>query len=194
MRVHALPLATSLAFTLAGCPADPCALEPAYGGDATDEVWTTLDDATNDATEGGDAAVIESPDDGAALDAAEPPTFAWSSALKLAYGAQPADARVRRARTPSVIDVLSAALVPRAFAHLPPVTSDAYLVNVSVQGSQCPVQAVTTELEATLDTAGWDVVKGAGGEHTVHVVSAYLQDGRITEGPFISDPVTFTVK
>jgi hypothetical protein len=183
-------------FTLAGCPADPCELEPAYGGAATDEVYTTLHDATNDAQEGGDAAVIESPKDGAALAADEPATFSWSSALKLssAAGSRPADPRVVRPLRPSLMDRVSDMLLPRAYAHLPPVTSDAYLVNVAIPGGECPVQAVTTELEAKLDATGWDLLKSTNAELSVRIVSAYLEDGRITEGPFISEAVSFTVK
>ena len=201
-RLRLASVLVSLAvLLLAGCPADPCSLEPAYGGDATDEVWSTLNDATNDAEEGGDAATLESPSDGDTLDAAgDAPTFSWSSPLKLAALGQdagprgaPADPRVFRPRR-SVVDALSAVLIPRAMAHLPPVTSDAYLLNIEVPGKECPVQAVTTGLEATLDTAGWDLLKSVGGSVTARVVSAYLESGRITEGPFVSAPVALKVE
>lgn len=190
------PLLGSLLLVLGACRPDPCSLEPAYGGDATDEVWTTLNDAANDADEGGDAATFEAPKDGAVLEDGEPPTFRWSSPLRIA-ALSPADARVFRKRgggLDGLATALSALVLPRAHAHLPPVTSDAYLLNIAAPSSTCPVQAVTTELSATLDDAAWQMLRDIGGAFSARVVSAYLESGRITEGPFVSAPLSFSVE
>jgi hypothetical protein len=197
---RALPLCAAFACALAalGCGANPCDLEPAYGGDATDEVWHVLDDAKDDAKEGDDAADIERPTAGQAFQASDgPPTFSWTSALKLALApAHPPQLRRARSGVDALVDSLANALVPRAFAHEPPITCDAYLVDVTVPGQQCPVQAVTTELEATLDDAAWEIVGAAKGQDgfSIVVTSAYLESNRITEGPFKSAQVKFAVK
>lgn len=174
---------------------DPClenANEPAYGGSGNDEVWLTMVDARDRATAGGDAPTITAPTDGQALPASEPPTISWDSPLKLALGPSAPLPLVRR-QPGSLFDELSQVLIPSAHAHLPPVSSDAYLIDFLVPGRECAVSIVTTELSHTLDDDTWAKVTAAAGEIEMRLTSAYLQSGRITEGPFKASPISFTV-
>ncbi len=182
---------------LASCGDDPCALTPAYGGAATDEVETTLKDARKNATTSGDAAQIQQPAQNAVYAAADgAPTFAWNSALKIALFTRPDPAAqgVVRRRETSWVDALTSVVIPSARAHEPPVTSDAYLVDIALPGESCPVSVVTTELSAQLDEKAWAMLtKQTASALTMTITSAYLEDGRITEGPYQSAAVKFSV-
>ncbi|HEY1098673.1 MAG TPA: hypothetical protein VGF99_07085, partial [Myxococcota bacterium] len=70
-----------------GCEQDCDAIEPAYAGEATDEVWRSLSGARADASEGGDAATITAPVDGE-VDAGTP-AIAWDSPLRVASTSTP---------------------------------------------------------------------------------------------------------
>ena len=175
---------------------DPCLQpenEPAYGGSGNDEVWLTLTDARSRATAGGDAATITSPLQGATLPSAAPATFTWESPLKVAFGPVLPTSVFRR-HPPSVFDRLSGAFIPKAHAHLPPVTSDAYLVDFIIAGRECPVSVVTTELSHTLDEETWSKLTAADGTIEMNVTSAYLASGRVTEGPFAASSIEFKIE
>lgn len=193
MRV---PVVTALfALVLSGCPAeDPCAAEePSYGGLGNDEVWLTLKDAKTRAAHDGDFPTVTSPAADATVPSANAPTFTWESPLKIAVGLERGAQPLYRARR-SLFDDVRELVIPSAHAHLPPVSSDVYLVDVLVPGRECPVSIVTTELSHVLDAESWDVLKNAAGEPlTLQLTSAYLSSGRVTEGPFKADDVTFTV-
>ncbi|OGQ19152.1 MAG: hypothetical protein A2138_26830 [Deltaproteobacteria bacterium RBG_16_71_12] len=165
-----------------------------YGGLGNDEVWLTLYDAKGRAEAGGKAARVLVPAQDQALPQDALPTFEWESDLKLALGPErPAPLSPPRARSP--LEPLSRLLIPNAYAPLPPVTSDAYLLEIAVPGLPCPRSIVTTGLLHTLDEATWAALKTAiGQELTLTVWSAYLSTGVPTEGPFVSDPVTFRVE
>lgn len=187
--------AAALVCFLAGCPAeDPCAAEPpTYGGLGNDEVWLALKDAKANATHDGDFPTVTSPAAGATVPAGTAPTFSWESPLKIALGPTTPQPLYRAHR--SLFDDLSELVIPSAHAHLAPVSSDAYLAEVFVPGRECPVPIVTTELSHVLDSYSWDVLKEAAGEPlTLQLTSAYLASGRITEGPYKADDVTFTVE
>jgi hypothetical protein len=208
-RRHALAIAllalAPVVSLVGGCPADdPCAgAEPAYGGLGNDEVWLTLKDAQGRATTGGDAASAVVPSDGQRFDGqGAAPTFSWQSPLKLALGpalpkerAASTSPSVRQSRAARAFAAAAALLIPSAHAHLPPVSSDAYLVEVAVPGAACPIAIVTTELSHALDEGTWGALRAAAGkELTLRITSAYLSDGRITEGPLLSSPVSFAVE
>jgi hypothetical protein len=79
--------------------------------------------------------------------------------------------------------------------HLPPVTSDIYLLGIAVPGRACPVEMLTTEPHWQLDAAQWAALRAAAGQTvSLQVTSAYLKENRITEGPFRPEaPRTFVV-
>lgn len=169
-------------------------LDVVYGGLGNDEVWLTLYDAKGRAEAGGKAARPLVPAEGQVLPQGPLPTFEWESELKLALGPErPTPLSRPRARSP--LDPLTHLLIPRAYAHLPPVTSDAYLLEIAVPGLACPRSIVTTGLLHTIDEDTWAALKTALGQDlTLTIWSAYLSTGVPTEGPFISDPVTFRVE
>lgn len=190
-----------LALSAAACtPGESCADEPAYGGLGNDEVWLTLSDARARAEQGEDAATVVAPaandvflaDDGA-------PTFQWTSPLKLAAAAGGPMPLLRRPQPrgalAAILDAAARVVVPEANAHLPPVSSDAYLVDIGVPGRACPVSIVTTELRHTLDDTTWGALQEAKGQDlSITITSGYLDTGRLTEGPYRSAAVTFRVE
>jgi hypothetical protein len=140
--------------------------EPLYQGGATDEAWRTMVDAKARVQVGSPMAV----------------TFTAPSEGQIMTGGD----------APPLISWSS----PLAKPHLPPVTGDVYLVEIGVPGRECPVNVLTTDESWQLDAASWAAVT-AGGAHdaTVTVTSAYLVEGRITEGPFQpSTPRTFKIQ
>ncbi len=151
---------------LVGCSGsdDPCG-EPAYGGDATDEAWRTMVD--------GEARVMTGH--------AEAPTIVEPT------GGQ----TISAGAGPMLISWTSPiAKVP----HLPPVTSDVYLVHITVPGRECPIALLTTEEEWRLDASSWDLMRSAGGNLSIEITAAYLAENRITEGPYRpAAPTTFTI-
>lgn len=191
----------------AGCPAEvDCAPAPAegddeaadedvvYGGLGNDEVWLTLYDAKGRAEPGDQAARPLVPAQGQVLPSDGLPTFEWESDLKLALGPERPTPLLPGARH-SPLDALTRLLIPSAYAHLPPVTSDAYLLEIAVPGLTCPRSIVTTGLLHTLDEATWAALKSAPGQDlTLTIWSAYLSTAVPTEGPFVSDPVAFRVE
>lgn len=201
-----LPLLAVLALAT-GCPAEgDCAPAPSqgdeevqdedvvYGGQGNDEVWLTLYDAKGRAQAGGKAARVVVPSDGQVLPAADLPTFEWQSDLQLALGPH-LPAPLMRPRQRSPLDLLTRLFIPSAHAHEPPVSGDAYLVEIAVPGRQCPRSIVTTGLTHTLDDDTWAALKSAAGQElTLTIWSAYLSTGVPTEGPFVSEPITFGVE
>lgn len=177
-----------------GCTEDCTEVEPAYAGDATDEAWRVMLDGRADAITGDDdAAVFTAPSD--EDDLGESPTFAWSSGLQVAMApTSPLPGRHRQRRgVQRAFDDVAAMILPSARAHLPPVTGAVYLLEVDVPGKTCPVAGFTTELSFAFDDDDWRTVLADGGERTVRMVSAFLTENRITEGPFESAPLALTV-
>lgn len=163
---------------------DPCG-EPAYGGAASDEAWLSIVDAEkNTQADDAHAATIMAPAEGQVLPATSPPTFAWTSPLSAARlpdgKASGAHARPtpwwRRARS---------LFVGTAHAHLPPVTGTVHYLKIAIPGAACPVRAFTTLSSWTPDAAAWSKLTAAAGQTlTLEIVSAYLRDNRVTEGPY----------
>ena len=194
-----------VAVSVAGCAASVDCLdtEPEYGGDGTDEAWRAMVDAKARAEVGGDAATVVVP---AADSAVAPGTpFEWQSPLKLSSSLPltvptPGPGQARR-RSPGfqqtlrdAVNAAFAVVVPVAHAHLPPVTSDVQLIDLLVPGRTCSLQVLTTELTHTLSADGWEALVEADGDITLELTSAFLTEGRVTEGPFAAAPVTFRVK
>lgn len=170
-----------------GCGDDddePCA-EPTYAGDASDEAWRTMVDGEDAVTVGDEhAPTITSPAEGATVSAGDVSLLvSWDSPI--ARGPAPRRSAVRVAAAPAWLDGLSALVEGTAWAHLPPVTGDVYWVRITVPGQACAIEAVTTELSWQVDGAAWESLQGAAGETaSIDVMSAYLTENRITEGPY----------
>jgi hypothetical protein len=178
-----------------GCEQDCAALEPAYAGAASDEAWRVMLDARADADSGADAATFTVPAADDPLPANTEATFSWTSPLKLA-DARPVAPQLlqpRRRHTP-LFERLATVVFPVAHAHLPPITSDIYLLEVDVPGRTCPVSALTTELSFTFPSSDWEAIVAATSPPTARLLSAFLTENRVTEGAFVAEPVTFTVE
>lgn len=181
-------MALAAATLTAACPApvdDPCG-DPAYGGVASDEAYLTMVDAFDKVAVNDDQAPsVTLPEDGAVIEKnGDAPTFAWTSPLSASLGPSWPQPSSRR-RSPSLLDGLSSLLLPVAHAHLPPVTGDLYLAEVAVSGRDCPVRGLTTDLDWLLDDASWAALQDADSpDMTLRVVSAFLVENRISEGPF----------
>ena len=179
-----------------GCEVDCTSIEPAYAGDATDEAWRALIDGRDDASDE-EAPTFSAPDDGASLGADDAPTFSWDSTLKVASTTPTVPSTtapgVRRAPL-SPFEHLSALLLPAAHAHLPPITSDIYLLEVDVPGQACPVAGITTPLSFSFASSDWEKIVSGGGQRTARLLSAFLTENRITEGAFVSPPLAFDVE
>ena len=181
-----------------GCAEDCTAVEPTYAGEATDEAWREMLDARADAVEGGDAATFSAPAADAQVPASSSPTFAWESPLKVASASRPPRLPrlpgTWRRRAPSLFDRVVDVVLPSAHAHEPPITSDVHLLEVDVPGRTCPVAGLTTALSFTFDDEGWNAISAGGGERTARLLSAFLTENNVTEGPFLASPLSFTIE
>jgi hypothetical protein len=187
----------ALALSLSACADDSECGEPLYAGKATDEAWRAMVDARTKAADASRAVTLLSPTEGEVYTAnAAPPRWEWTSPLRasLQRSAPGALALAAPRSSRSFTAWLGELLVPTAHAHLPPYTGDLYWVEVSTPGGKCPVaQVLTSELSWQLDATSWaELGKNADKQLTVQVTSAYLQENRVTEGPYqLATPRTF---
>ena len=138
----------------------PCG-QPRYTGAATDEAWRTLVDARGQVTSGPMSPTFTAPAQGSVVPSS-------GTAMRLTWSS-PLARKSQGIRAP----------------HLPPVTDDVYLVEITVPGEMCPIDLMTTQLEWQLDADEWDAVKAAApGTVSVNVIGAYLIENRVSEGPF----------
>jgi hypothetical protein len=189
----------ALALTTSACDPDTttdCG-EPLYAGKSTDEAWRALVDVKQRPIDSSRAVTLLSPTEGEAYPAsANPPTWEWTSPLRASLqrpgqGMLALEAAPRPSR--SFTAWLGDLLLPTAHAHLPPYTGDLYWLEISA-GGECPVaQVLTSELSWQMDATTWaELGKHAGKDLTVQVMSAYLVQNRVTEGPFrLAAPRTF---
>jgi len=204
MKLIATPVLAVLAvlgvLVVAACgddaATDPCG-EPAYGGVATDEAWRVMLDAYDAAESGAaDAVTITSPAAAAVIAASGPaPTLSWTSPIA---AASPEDRSLVprfavRARGDaddpsnagrSLWDEVTRFFVGTARAHLPPITSDIYYVEIATAGVECPWRVLTTSESWVPDDQTWAELAAHPGAYTLTVTSAYLVQNRITEGPY----------
>lgn len=191
--VAALALATSACEP--NTPAD-CG-EPLYAGRSTDEAWRALVDVKPRPIDSSRAVNLVSPSAGEVYPAsATPPTWEWTSPLRASLQ-RPAEGMLALKAAPrpsrSFGAWLGELILPTAHAHLPPYTGDLYWVEISA-GGECPVvQVLTSELSWQMDDTSWaELGKHTGKDLTVQVMSAYLVQNRVTEGPFrLAEPRTF---
>ena len=90
---------------------------------------------------------------------------------------------------------LSQLMYSSAWAHLPPVTGPVHLLRITVPKQTCPIEVLTTRTEWIPSSDAWAQLKDTGAQSLkLDVFSAYLQENRISEGPFhFARPLTFTV-
>ena len=163
--------------------------EPTYGGKGSDEAWRSMQDAQARAKKDDAKAItLFAPTAGAKLDAAAPPKFVWTSPLMAS--AAPLTPAKR-----GVLAMASDLVYSSAWAHLPPVTGPVHWLKISLPNKTCGVELVTTLTEWTPSTEAWAALKDTkGATLSMDVFSAYLQDNRISEGPYqLTKPVTFSV-
>lgn len=201
LRAGVRRLRLTLLCALVACSGspDPCS-EPTYEGAATDEAWRTMVDGEDRAqVSATNAATFTLPAEGQEFAKDDPPPrFAWASPL--------AQSRVSP-RTPfaqagpahtwrSFGDRLLSLFVGTAYAHLPPVTGDLYYLQIDVPGRTCPLRVLTTNLYWQVDDPSWALLRAAAGQTiSVRILSAYLTENRISEGPYQPAlPRTFKVK
>jgi hypothetical protein len=163
--------------------------EPFYDGKGSDEAWRTMQDGEARATKDDAKAVTMAyPLEGDTIPRDAAPRFRWSSPLIASGIPLPA-------RTPSMLSRLSQLVYSSAWAHLPPVTGPIHLLRISVPMRACPIEVLTTRVEWTPSDAAWTQLKDTGAKPlTLDVFSAYLQENRISEGPFhLTKTLTFSV-
>ncbi|PTL83281.1 hypothetical protein [Vitiosangium sp. GDMCC 1.1324] len=196
VRHLSITCVATLALATSACTSETteeCA-EPLYAGKATDEAWHAMVDVKSKPIDSSRAVNLLSPTSGEVYPAdATPPAWEWTSPLRASLmrpqqGALALEAAPRPSR--SLTAWLGDLFIPTAHAHLPPYTGDLYWVEVSTPGSTCPVvQVLTSELSWQLDANTWaELGKNAGKDLTVQVMSAYLVQNRVTEGPYRLDP------
>jgi hypothetical protein len=184
---RALVLTLAVA-ALAGCSGGSCP-DPFYDGKASDEVWRTLLDAESRAkADDAKAVTLFFPSAGEKIPSANPPTFNWSTPLTAAKTRLPSP-------RPSLLTQVGGWVYGSAWAHLPPVTGPVHLLRIKVPKRTCPIELVTTRTEWIPSTEAWTQLKDTGAQTlSLDVFSAYLQENRISEGPFhLSKPLTFSV-
>lgn len=182
-----LPVAALTVAVLTACPGPTCP-EPFYDGKASDEAWRTLADGEARAKQDDAKAVkLFAPTEGASFSGASAPTFNWTTPLTAAARSP--------AQRPAILSQLGALLYGTAWAHLPPVTGPAHLLRISVPGRTCAIEVVTTKNEWIPNTGAWTQLQGTAGQSlSLDVYSAYLQENRISEGPFhFTKPLKFAV-
>ncbi len=200
MNVRHLSTACVAALALATSACEPDSAdcgEPIYAGRSTDEAWRALVDVKQQPLDSSRAVELLSPTENQQyLPDDNPPLWEWNSPLRASLqrtgqGMLALQAAPRPSR--SFTAWLGELLVPTAHAHLPPYTGDIYWLEISA-GGKCPVaQVLTSELSWQMDGTTWaELGKHAGKDLTVQVMSAYLVQNRVTEGPFrLAEPRTF---
>ena len=194
--VLAASFAAVVVVSASGCAEDCDTIEPAYAGDANDEVWRVFVGARADAASGNDAATITSPADDAVIATDDNLVVRWDSPLKV--GAltpiEQSMSKARRRAPKALFERVSELFIPVAHAHLAPITSDVYFVEVDVPGRTCPVSVLTTELTTTFGDEDQALIAEGTGQRTIRLMSAFVTQNRITEGPYLAAPVGFTVE
>ncbi len=167
MRAFALIL--SLSTAAAACGSDDHGDSSVVAlDDASDEVAATILDRADrgDVEEDADtAAHLVAPTDGTTIAVGAPVRLEW----------EPAQSALRHGRT----------------------TGDFVVLRITCDGVSDPLVVVGIEsTDWTCDEEHWDeIVEAGGGPCEVEVVSAYVSDGVIEEGPFVpGDVPSFTVE
>lgn len=176
------------ALLLAACSPGATCPEPYYDGKGSDEAWRALQDGESRAkTDDAKAVAFSVPAVGMKLPTDVAPKFVWTSALMAGAPLPPP--------TRGMLAVVSDLVYSSAWAHLPPVTGPAHWFRITVPNKTCGIELMTTRSEWTPSAEAWAALKDTkGATLSMDVFSAYLQDNRISEGPYhLTKPVTFSV-
>lgn len=185
--MRALLLASVL---LAACATTECP-EPRYDGKASDEAWRSVLDAEKRARfDAAKSPHFTTPTAGATIPASPEPVLRWNSAI--AQVSRPSGAKLAH-RARSWPQQLSDLLVAPAYAHLPPVTGVVHLLRIAVPGKACPMEILTTDLEAKLSLTDAQSL-AIGKPVSLTAFGVYLEENRVTDGPFsLEKPLEFSV-
>lgn len=180
MRSWRIAVVCGAALLAAGCGEAECG-EPRYEGGTQDEAFRAMVDAESSIAKGDERAVtVVSPADGQTFAVGTmPPTFTWSSPIR--------SAEVRTRVSPprrNLWDRIRGWVISDAYAHGEPYTGDLYDLSVSIPGESCPVRVLTGNVSWTPSVEVWERIVAAPGERVVSIVSAYMRDNRVTEGPY----------
>ena len=157
-----------------------------YDGAASDEAIERVWDRLCDARTLADAASLTSPAEGAVVSSTSAPTLRWAQQLSLA----PARALPRQRTSGFSLPSISFGVQP-AWAHLPPVTGWVYLLELR-PASGDSLWVFTDQLQWTPDPVSWRRI-ASGGEITVRITSAYLNQNVVEEGPWQGEARAFRI-
>ncbi len=163
--------------------------DTAVAGTATDEVVRVFADLREFSVDDPAAPKLSVPSAAQTFSADDAaPTFSWSDELAVVtplVPRAPVGLPPLHAREPGWLESVSHLFIGTAYAHLPPVTGGMYLLEVPLDGEACPSRMLTSELSFTPDDTLWSQMK-ATGDLSLTMTSAYLVEGRVTEGPYQS--------
>jgi hypothetical protein len=187
-------LGWTLVFVACATPAEPAApADVIYEAGATDEAWLTIGDATpmmNDSP----APQLTAPT-GAISRTAPAPTFTWTPGI--VGSSMSTDAGVTigalEPRATPFARVMRE-LFPVAHAHDPPVTGSMFRLVFDLGAGVTPLRVLTGATSYSPDVAAWARVLAGPSTVPLTITSAYLNTGRIEQGPYVrSTPTTLTI-
>jgi hypothetical protein len=160
-----------------------------YEGRASDEAYLTMVDAQERAFPDPSPAPAMKFADGTAFAAAPPPSIEWSSSLTAALTPRPLPPSLHAPQP-----FWRGWLLSEAWAHLPPVTGAIFWLLLDTPGQSCRVEVLTTNTSWTPQPDVWASIAKGTGPTTLNSYSAYLNENRIMQGPYVAPtPSTFTV-
>lgn len=169
------------------CASDPTApSDVIYEAGATDEAWSTID-AVAPTVDDALAPRLTGPTSPLARGGAAP-TFWWT-------GGAVGDGSATRAPTREPWQrVVQRELFPVAHAHEPPVTGAMYRLVIDVPGA-APIRVLTGATSYVPSADAWARIHAATAPIEVELLGAYLQTGRLQEGPYVAAmPMTIELR
>lgn len=188
-----------LAIVFIACSTPPVRTAPAdviYENGASDEAWLTIGDATPMVSDSL-APRLTAPT-GTLSRTGPPPTFVWTPGVVGSSMMIPdagATLGARRVRSTTLFARVMCELFPVAHAHDPPVTGSMFRLVLDLGAMVTPLEVLTGATTYTPDATAWARVLAATTPVTATLTSAYLNTGRLEQGPYVrSMPVTLTIR
>jgi hypothetical protein len=158
--------------------------------------WLTIDDASPMVSDSL-APQLTAPT-GVIARTGAPPTFTWTPGVVGSSTPIPdagATIGAREITTRAAFAVVMRELFPVAHAHDPPVTGSMFRLVFDLGASATPLRVLTGATTYTPDAAAWARVLAATAPVPLTITSAYLNTGRIEQGPYVrSTPVTLMLR